>query len=88
LQIFEEQQIIQQAPYNTIRHPGYLGTFLMEIEAGLAIANWIILIVIAVMGVLARDYRIEVEEEMLKTLFGEHYTLYSQKTWLNFWLEG
>jgi protein-S-isoprenylcysteine O-methyltransferase Ste14 len=81
LQTFEEQQIIQQAPYNIIRHPGYLGTFVMEIGAGLAIANWVILIVIAVMGVLSRIYRIQVEEEMLKTVFEEQYTVYSQKTW-------
>jgi protein-S-isoprenylcysteine O-methyltransferase Ste14 len=81
LQTFEEQQIIQQAPYNIIRHPGYLGTFVMEIRAGLAIANWVILIVIAVMGVLSRVYRIQVEEEMLKTVFEEQYTVYCQKTW-------
>lgn len=81
LQTLEKQQIIQQAPYNIIRHPGYLGTFLMEIGACLAIANWVILIVIAVIGVLSRVYRIQVEEEMLKTVFGEQYTLYSQETW-------
>ncbi|MBD2498849.1 isoprenylcysteine carboxylmethyltransferase family protein [Nostoc sp. FACHB-280] len=81
LQTSEQQQIIQQAPYNIIRHPGYLGTFLMEIGACLAIANWIILIVIAVTGVLVRGYRIQIEEEMLKTVFSEQYTLYSQKTW-------
>ncbi|WP_277933036.1 isoprenylcysteine carboxylmethyltransferase family protein [Nostoc sp. FACHB-892] len=40
LQTLEQQQIIQQALYNIIRHPGYLGTFLMKIRAGLAIANW------------------------------------------------
>ncbi|MBD2532536.1 hypothetical protein H6G97_24310 [Nostoc flagelliforme FACHB-838] len=40
LQTPEQQEIIQQALYNIIRHPGYLGTFLMEIGAGLTIANW------------------------------------------------
>ncbi|MBD2255009.1 methyltransferase family protein [Nostoc parmelioides] len=81
LQTLENQQIIQQAPYNIIRHPGYLGTFLMEIGASLAIANWIILIVIAVMGALSRFYRIQVEEEMLKTVLGGQYIVYSQETW-------
>jgi protein-S-isoprenylcysteine O-methyltransferase Ste14 len=80
-QTVEDQHIIEQAPYNVIRHPGYLGTFLMEIGAGLAISNWIILIVIAVIGVLSRVYRIQVEEEMLKTIFDGQYTVYSRKTW-------
>ena len=37
LQIIEGQKIVSQAPYNVIRHPGYLGTLLMEIGAGLAV---------------------------------------------------
>jgi isoprenylcysteine carboxyl methyltransferase (ICMT) family protein YpbQ len=29
LQVIEGQKIVSQAPYNVIRHPGYLGTLLM-----------------------------------------------------------
>lgn len=39
LQVIEGQGIVNQAPYNVIRHPGYLGTLLMEIGAGLAVTN-------------------------------------------------
>ncbi|MGL6339252.1 MAG: isoprenylcysteine carboxylmethyltransferase family protein, partial [Waterburya sp.] len=46
LQTIAGQQIITKAPYSQIRHPGYLGTFLIEIGAGLAIANWIALTII------------------------------------------
>ncbi|NJM68353.1 MAG: isoprenylcysteine carboxylmethyltransferase family protein [Acaryochloris sp. RU_4_1] len=31
LQIVEGQKIVNQAPYDIVRHPGYLGTLLMEI---------------------------------------------------------
>ncbi|MGL6342307.1 MAG: methyltransferase family protein, partial [Waterburya sp.] len=75
------QQIITKAPYSQIRHPGYLGTFLIEIGAGLAIANWIALTIILVIGILSRVYRIQTEEEMLKTTFGEQYQIYSEQTW-------
>lgn len=81
MQTVEGQQIIDKAPYSVIRHPGYLGTFLIEIGAGLAIANWVVLAIIVVIGVLSRFYRIQAEEEMLKTVFGGQYKTYSEKTW-------
>jgi protein-S-isoprenylcysteine O-methyltransferase Ste14 len=81
LQTVEGQQIIEQAPYNVIRHPGYLGTFLMEMGAGFAIANWIVLAIVVIIGASSRFYRIQAEERMLKTEFGEQYRVYSEKTW-------
>lgn len=70
LQTVAGQSIIDQAPYNIIRHPGYLGIFLMEIGAGLALTNWVVLVVLMIIGVFSRFYRIQVEEEMLKTEVG------------------
>ena len=46
LQTIEGQHIIDRAPYSIIRHPGYLGTFLMEIGAALALANWLVLLIV------------------------------------------
>jgi protein-S-isoprenylcysteine O-methyltransferase Ste14 len=81
LQTIAEQKIITKAPYNHIRHPGYLGTFLIEIGAGLAISNYFILSIILLIGILSRVYRIQTEEEMLRSVFGEEYKIYSEKTW-------
>lgn len=81
LQTFEGQQIIEQAPYNLIRHPGYLGTFLMIIGAGLAVENWIVGVTIAIVGMLSRIYRIRSEEDMLLTELSGQYQAYSKKTW-------
>jgi protein-S-isoprenylcysteine O-methyltransferase Ste14 len=64
-----------------IRHPGYLGTFLMEIGAGFAVANWIALLAAVAIGITSRAYRIDVEERMLEANFGEQYKAYSDKTW-------
>lgn len=73
LRIIKGHQIIEQGPYRVIRHPGYLGTFIMDIGAGLAVTNWIVLLIIALTGVVSRAYRIHAEEEMLATTFGEQY---------------
>ncbi|MBW4615102.1 MAG: isoprenylcysteine carboxylmethyltransferase family protein [Desmonostoc vinosum HA7617-LM4] len=81
LRILDGHQIVNQGIYRVVRHPGYLGTFLMDIGAGLAVTNWIILLVIAVTGIVSRAYRIRKEEQMLETAFGEQYKTYSDKTW-------
>jgi protein-S-isoprenylcysteine O-methyltransferase Ste14 len=81
LQIIEEQKIVDRAPYNVIRHPGYLGTLLMEIGAGLAVTNWVVLLAIVVIGTTSRAYRISVEEKMLEASFGDEYKIYSDNTW-------
>lgn len=81
LQIIEGQKIINQAPYNVIRHPGYFGTLLMEIGAGLAVMNWVVLLVAVVIGITSRAYRIGVEEKMLEANFGEEYKVYADNTW-------
>lgn len=81
LRMVEGHQIIAQAPYSIIRHPGYLGTLIMDVGVGLALTNWIVLLVMMLTGFVSRAYRILVEEEMLKTTFGEQYKAYLEKTW-------
>jgi protein-S-isoprenylcysteine O-methyltransferase Ste14 len=81
LQTIAGQEIINQAPYNYIRHPGYLGTFLIEVGAGLAIANYFILSIVLIISILSRVYRIQTEEKMLRSVFGEEYKIYSETTW-------
>jgi len=81
LQVIEGQKIVDRAPYNVIRHPGYLGTLLMEIGAGLAVTNWVVLLAVVVIGITSRAYRIGAEEKMLEASFGEEYKIYSDKTW-------
>jgi protein-S-isoprenylcysteine O-methyltransferase Ste14 len=81
LQTIEGQKIVNNPPYNIIRHPGYLGTLLLEIGAGLAVKNLLVLLAALVFGIVSRVYRIEVEEKMLARSFGEPYKLYCSNTW-------
>lgn len=81
LQIVEGQEVVDQAPYSVIRHPGYLGTLLLQIGAGLAVTNWIVLLAAVVIGTTAQTYRIRAEEKMLQEHFGETFQVYSAKTW-------
>lgn len=81
LLITENHQIVTQAPYNIIRHPGYLGVFTMSLGAGLAIANWIVMLITAIIGFVTYTYRIHAEEAMLAATFGKPYQAYINNTW-------
>ncbi len=72
--------VVQEGPYRLVRHPGYSGSLLVWIGAGVATSNWIILILVALVCVGAYFYRIQSEEAMLITTFGKEYLDYIQKT--------
>jgi len=81
LQTTEDQQIVEQGPYRLIRHPGYLGSLSFWLGAGLATGNWMVTIGITIVLGLAYRSRIQAEETMLFTTFGQAYQEYSRRTW-------
>jgi protein-S-isoprenylcysteine O-methyltransferase Ste14 len=81
LQIKTQHAVVEIGPYHVIRHPGYLGVILMFLGAGLAVVNWIAIVVIPVVLLLAYHYRIRVEEKMLQSALGEPYTDYMGRSW-------
>ncbi|MDR1806441.1 MAG: DUF1295 domain-containing protein [Propionibacteriaceae bacterium] len=66
--------------YAAIRHPGYAGSLLALLGAGLATANWIALAAIAVTAPAAYAYRIHTEETLLTSVFGDRYRAYQGHT--------
>ncbi len=81
LLVTDKQQVVQDAPYNTIRHPGYLGSLLLWIGAGVATGSLpVLLIVVLAMGI-AYTYRIRTEETMLLWTLGGEYERYRAHTW-------
>ena len=80
LRVSDRQEIIDRAPYTLIRHPGYAGISLLEIGAGLAVGNWLVLVLVAIIGLQSRLYRIEAEESMLLDALPE-YRAYQARTW-------
>jgi protein-S-isoprenylcysteine O-methyltransferase Ste14 len=81
LRVTDAQIIVTQGQYYVIRHPGYLGTLLVWVGSGLALANWIAAVVVAVLMLGVYSYRIRSEEAMLLSTFGERYQQYRQQTW-------
>ena len=81
LRVTAAQSIIQEGPYRIIRHPGYLGSMLMWVGAGLATTNWIAFVLAVVVMFAAYYYRIQAEEQMLMTSMTQDYREYESRTW-------
>jgi protein-S-isoprenylcysteine O-methyltransferase Ste14 len=80
LQVLPEHHVIETGPYRLIRHPGYLGTSLLAWGAGLALQNGLVLSVVIMTDIVAKYYRIKVEENMLAQSLGDAYHTYRAKT--------
>src|SRR5215470_5682050 len=43
----EEQRLVVEGPYRVVRHPGYLGTLMLSLGAGVATGNWVAVTVVS-----------------------------------------
>ncbi len=75
-----DHRVVQEGPYRLIRHPGYTGSLLVWIGAGLAVTNWLVFALVALICVTAYLYRIRSEEAMLTADLGQAYLDYRQRT--------
>jgi protein-S-isoprenylcysteine O-methyltransferase Ste14 len=66
--------------YRNIRHPSYLGLFLIMTGQALTMNTLISFIVVFVPICLAILYRINIEEKLLEEFFGDTYRSYKLKT--------
>src|SRR5262249_37087189 len=73
--------ILASGPSRLLRHPGYAGSLLFWVGAGLATANWAVALAVALLMIVAYRYRIAAEEAMLLDAFGGRYKEYMARTW-------
>jgi protein-S-isoprenylcysteine O-methyltransferase Ste14 len=80
VELEKSQKIVQKGPYKWIRHPSYSGIILFCIGYGLAVQNWLSLIIAVSLPTIALLYRIKIEEETLVKGVGTEYEVYQKKT--------
>jgi len=78
--IAPDHRVVQHGPYRLLRHPGYAGALLALLGVGIALANWLSLVVLFVLPVLALGIRITVEEAALADALGADYLAYAGRT--------
>ena len=59
LLITHDHRVVQEGPYKLVRHPGYTGSLLVWVGAGLAASNWIVLFMVTLVCFIAYIYRIQ-----------------------------
>ena len=74
------QVVVERGAYRLVRHPSYTAGVLMFAGIGLALTNWLSLLVITVAPVVAYAYRVRVEERALAETLGEPYLEYMRRT--------
>jgi protein-S-isoprenylcysteine O-methyltransferase Ste14 len=78
--IAADHRVVQSGPYRVIRHPGYAGALLALAGFGVALANWLSLLIMLVVPALALAVRIRVEEAALIAALGQEYRDYASRT--------
>jgi protein-S-isoprenylcysteine O-methyltransferase Ste14 len=78
--ITSDHRVVQHGPYRALRHPGYAGALLALAGAGIAMGNWLSLLLMIVGPALALSVRISVEETTLATVLGAEYLAYASRT--------
>jgi protein-S-isoprenylcysteine O-methyltransferase len=80
IQIKKDHELIQTGPYRYIRHPSYLGILIMAFGLGIAMSNWISLLLCLVLPTIGLMQRIRFEEKELEQHFGKQYQDYKKNT--------
>jgi len=78
--IADDHVVVQDGPYRVLRHPGYAGALLALAGAGIAMRNWLSLLLIIVGPALALGVRILVEEATMAGALGADYQAYANRT--------
>jgi protein-S-isoprenylcysteine O-methyltransferase Ste14 len=71
------QTVVDRGPYRWVRHPAYTGMIVFLVGVGLALTNWLSLIVLAVVPTAGLLIRIHSEERVLLGALGDEYRSYA-----------
>ena len=75
-----EHRLVTSGLYGIIRHPSYLGLFVLVLGWGLAFRSGVG-VIIAVLMLIVVLARIDAEERLLSESFGAEYDAYRTRTW-------
>ncbi|MDX6559628.1 MAG: hypothetical protein QOF72_2677 [Blastocatellia bacterium] len=78
--ILPGHRIVRGGLYKHLRHPSYTGFLLGDLGLGLALSNWLSLVIIFAPLLAATLYRIRIEEQALLENFGDEYFAYARST--------
>lgn len=81
VEIQADHQVIQHGPYKWIRHPSYLGSWVMFLGISVMFQSHVGFLVTLLGFYFVYQYRITTEEAALVQSLGKEYEDYREKTW-------
>jgi protein-S-isoprenylcysteine O-methyltransferase Ste14 len=78
--VAENHQLVESGIYRFIRHPIYAALLMELLGFGLALSNWITILVLLLPNAVSLAYRIVVEEKALERYYGHAYVEYERRT--------
>jgi protein-S-isoprenylcysteine O-methyltransferase Ste14 len=82
--VLEDHQVVSDGPYGWVRHPIYVGVFMIWISLALAFASPIALLITLAYVIPIYCLYMREEEDMLKTQLGEEYLRYFERVGMLF----
>jgi protein-S-isoprenylcysteine O-methyltransferase Ste14 len=80
VEVDADQQVVDRGPYRWVRHPSYTGILIITTGYGIADDNWLSLVIMIVLPLIALTWRITVEERAMISTLGQRYLAYSANT--------
>lgn len=80
VQIHHGQRVVESGPYRYVRHPSYTGMLVALIGLGIALDDWLSLLILAVLPLTGILVRIRYEESVLTDALGDDYRDYASRT--------
>jgi protein-S-isoprenylcysteine O-methyltransferase Ste14 len=77
VQVRSGQTVVDTGPYRWVRHPSYTAIVMSFVGIGVALENWLSLLVLIVVPTVGLVIRIRVEERALLAALGEPYREFS-----------
>jgi protein-S-isoprenylcysteine O-methyltransferase Ste14 len=71
------QTVVERGPYRWARHPSYSGLLIFFVGLGLALSDWLSVIILAVLPAAGLLVRIRSEERALLAALGDDYRRYA-----------
>ena len=79
--VHEDHKLVTAGPYRVLRHPSYTGSLVTVTGIGLAMGNWLSVIILFGCTLLACALRMLVEEKALAEHFGSEFAEHKRRTW-------
>jgi protein-S-isoprenylcysteine O-methyltransferase Ste14 len=77
--VHDEHSVVTGGPYRVVRHPSYSGGTLSSIGTGIALGNWLALLIVVLVPLAGVVNRIKVEERAMVDGIGPAYAEYAAR---------